>query len=251
MLRVLIILDEYQELVYMQSLLSKVGFDVETSQSDMALSGLMMGFRPDLLITTAKGRKINGIKLVLDLRKKKPNLKFLFIRYPKQDLVKLLEDKVIEAYVDSPIDPKDLIHKLANLGGLDSSELEEKLKKITSGSNKLKDDETSESKYVASHQPESQMITGKVKEYEPVGPSTQKNPTNSSPLDSSIDEKEREQRYQNFLKNMEPLPEQSSFEGKRIRDFNKKLRSKPDMQESEDIRILKQKFASNLLKKKN
>ena len=77
MLRVLIILDEYQELVYMQSLLSKVGFDVETSQSDMALSGLMMGFRPDLIITTAKGRKINGIKLVLDLRKKKPNLKFL------------------------------------------------------------------------------------------------------------------------------------------------------------------------------
>ena len=102
---------------------------------------------------------------------------------------------------------------------------------------------------MASQQPESQMITGKVKEYEPVGPSTQKVRQILAP-GLLYRRKRTGAEIPKFLKNMEPLPKQSSFEGKRIRDFNKKLRSKPDMQESEDIRSLKQKFASSLLKKK-
>lgn len=79
MLKILLALDDYQEQVYLHRLLTKMGFNVEVTQTDQAIGGLIMGFQPQVVFVAEKGRKINAIKLVKDIKAKKASTQFVLL----------------------------------------------------------------------------------------------------------------------------------------------------------------------------
>lgn len=131
MLRVLLVIDDYNELIYLQTLLKKLGFDVEGLQNQKKYADLSLAFNPQLLIATARGAKIDGLALAKTVRKNRGFPKVIILRSAGQAVLQEeLEDAGVDMMLDSPINPKELILALASFGNMDEAALLEKYSKI-------------------------------------------------------------------------------------------------------------------------
>lgn len=127
MLKVILLVDNYNELSYLQTTLKNVGFDIFGLQRESQLEAALLSFRADVLIATGMSKKVNGLKIAVGLHKKKlaPKVILLF----NAAAVPKLEpptSNYIAGILRSPVQASDLLALLAQVGGLDLASLMEK-----------------------------------------------------------------------------------------------------------------------------
>ncbi len=155
MLRVFLVIDDYNELIYLQSLLKKLGLDVEGVQNQKKYADMSLGFNPHILITSAKGKKVDGLQLTQSLYRKRGLPKVIALKSNDYAInVDDYRDSGVDEILDSPVSPRKLILSIANLGGIDETALLEKYSKIKGQEANAADDQS----YIASYDENGQPV---------------------------------------------------------------------------------------------
>ncbi|MCB0412401.1 MAG: hypothetical protein KDD22_07740 [Bdellovibrionales bacterium] len=130
MLRVLLALEDYTELLYLQTLLRKIGLDVDGVQNERAFEDVRLGLNPDVILISARGRKLDGIQMASKLQKVRgaPKVALLFASQREAGDYSLTSG--VNAYLTGPVDPQKVLSLLAELGNIDGETLLEKYRKI-------------------------------------------------------------------------------------------------------------------------
>ncbi len=141
MLRSLLVIDDYGELVFLQTLMKKVGFDIEGIQSPRAVADAILNFNPELIILTANGKRINGVEIAEGLKKTAGKPKVIIL-VPSQfmDRFQGLKLPNVDAFVESPVKPTALLKVVSEIGGLDGASLAEKYAKLMSSQGQAEED---------------------------------------------------------------------------------------------------------------
>src|SRR5580700_5245585 len=106
MLRVLLVLEDYGELVFLQILLSKLGFDVGTVKNPKAMQDSMAKLNPDVVFLTAKGKRVNGTELSAQIKRVQGRPKIVLLApTPIRDRLSKVEIQHAEAVLESPVSP--------------------------------------------------------------------------------------------------------------------------------------------------
>lgn len=101
-------------------------------QSDASLSDRILEFSPDVIIANSKGRKIQGIKIAQKIRRPKGLPKVILLNSPTGRVTEQeAKDHKIDAVIESPIQPRELLRTLARVAGIVESLLLEKLDKLS------------------------------------------------------------------------------------------------------------------------
>src|SRR4051794_12157253 len=108
MLRVLLLIEDYGELMFLQILLSKLGFEVETLKNPKAIGDSLIKVNPDIVVLTGRGKRVNGIELSAGIKRTKGKPKVILLAPPhlKAKFTKA-EVANAEAVLDSPVSPGD------------------------------------------------------------------------------------------------------------------------------------------------
>lgn len=266
MLRVFLVIDDYNELIYLQTLLKKLGFDVEGLQNQKKYSDVSLGFNPQILITTAHGKKVDGLLLAQSIQKHRGLPKILALKtdntYSQEDF----DGSGVDMVLDSPVSPQKLIYAIATLGAVDENTLLDKYAKIKNRLDTDKKENLELLSFDDNGQPLDQLKNLKSAINEIVNPLTSldsKDPlAGDASASASADIPAREkygrllshdpfraERFEKYKKEIGTLPEKN-FDREKIREFNKKIRAllpDIDVKEIEENRRL---FTEALFKNK-
>ena len=231
MLKILLALDDYQEQTFLHRLLTKMGFNLEVTQTDQAIGGLIMGFQPQVVLVAEKSRKINSAKLIKDIKSKRASTQFILIKHSTSNDNSELENQV-QYVVKSPVHPEELFTALSDVSHLQKQDLINKYAKLSSS--------------VKTSKPtpdDSQYIQGSSAKDSP------KSKAHSTPK-TTLDESDRQKKYEQFLDSVDKVnTDETTFERKKIKEFNKELRSQSEFHESPELKIDKFQYTKSLLKK--
>lgn len=130
-MRVLLVIDDYGEMVYLQILLKKLGFDVDSAQSQRTFTTKQLGFNPQIIIATADGRRVNGIEIAEGLRRRQGFPKVILLIPSGMDrgidIAQLLN---IDGAVESPVNVQRLLELISSVSGIESRVLMDKYVKM-------------------------------------------------------------------------------------------------------------------------
>jgi DNA-binding NtrC family response regulator len=131
MLRVLLVIDDYSELTYVQTLLKKVGFDTEGVQTQRKYADAALGFNPQVVIVTGHGKNVDGFRLAQSIQRRNNWPKVIITDnsgepYSQQ----FLDDMCVDKVIGSPMAVRELLQVLAAIGDMDFEVLIEKYNKI-------------------------------------------------------------------------------------------------------------------------
>jgi DNA-binding response OmpR family regulator len=130
MRRILLVIEDYNELLYVEKNLKKVGFDVESLPSESSLPERMMGFLPDLVIATGDGNRINGHSVSKKV-KRKGVASLLLLLFPRQKLLQVdIATYAAEGAIETPINPRALIKAVCDYTGVPMGPLIAKFEKF-------------------------------------------------------------------------------------------------------------------------
>jgi two-component SAPR family response regulator len=133
MLRVLVAVEDFGEMVYLQILLSKLGFDVGTVKNPKVLSDSLYKMNPDLVILTARRKRLIGIELAKQTKKIVPKSKILLLTPPQiRDSLTKSELMHADAVLETPVNPPALLDIISRLSNLNVDMLMDKYKKMKS-----------------------------------------------------------------------------------------------------------------------
>ena len=206
MRRIVIAIDNYNELTHLHVRLKKIGFDIESVQNQRNFERTLLVFNPLLIIASTMGVKIDGFKIASETLKNSGFPKIILLKSKKKSYKKgAFELPEIDRVLESPIKMKELIMALADLLNLDASLLISKYEKIFDSIDK-------EISYDA-------LVEGS---------NEQKEETKASlKFDTTTDVEARRNRYQKFIegqKNAE-TPKENKFSAQRVTDYVKKIRA--------------------------
>lgn len=131
MLRVLCVIDDYNELLFLERLLRKIGFDVDGLQNPRKFSDVCLGFNPQVIIVTMLGKTVNGISLSQKVNKRGDGFPYIIaLQDPHQGYsMDELSDTGIDELIETPINVKKLLKVLSEVGSVDFDTLVDKLAK--------------------------------------------------------------------------------------------------------------------------
>lgn len=134
MRKILLVIDEYRELVAIENLLRRVGFDVLSVGKDILVNDALAGFLPDIVIVTMKGRAVDGVKVSSRVRKLTPAPRVAFVTGIDNAAASAVEQKLFtDAVIALPLQPVAVIRTVAQLSNLDPNPLIGKFQKLSSG----------------------------------------------------------------------------------------------------------------------
>ena len=126
----MLVIDEYKDLVALENLLRRVGFDVLSVGKELLVNDALLRFHPELVIATAKGRSVEGPRLALRLRKLSPPPRVVLVTNGPLALSPELR-LVVDGVIETPIQPEVVLMTIAKVAGTDSEQLLAKYGKIT------------------------------------------------------------------------------------------------------------------------
>lgn len=131
MRRILLVLEDYNEQVFLETLLKKIGFDALSVRNELLLSDQMLIFKPDVIIGTGDGVKLKGINIQRKMQKNRVPAKLILL-FPLQ---KLQDQKLMASYsadvaVETPVNPRVLIETICIVAQLDASSVIKKFEKL-------------------------------------------------------------------------------------------------------------------------
>ncbi|WP_413581969.1 hypothetical protein [Bdellovibrio sp. HCB288] len=133
MSKVLLVYEDYADLMSVESTLKKVGFDVIGLSSEYAVSDQIISFNPDVVIGSGKGAKVSSLgvgKRLKEMSRWGGKAVLIFpanFKPAPQDLIKIRVDMILE----SPVAPLRIVQVLAKLLGQDEGALLERLNKAS------------------------------------------------------------------------------------------------------------------------
>lgn len=230
MVRVLLLLEDYNELLFTETILKKVGFDVESSKNHLNLVEILLGFNPEVLVVPGNGRRIHLAEVLQQVRKQRRQPEIFVIG--ENELV--LQDGAIAKVLTHPLNPKELLTSLAEHSGLDSESLLDKYKRAQA--------ETRETvQFQSAAAIESELIKIKESSSGNIGKvplddrnDDQKNEIKIQLQATTVSSEQREERFKKALidVNTKSIP---LFDKERIKEEKKVLR----MNEHQDERSIK------------
>lgn len=138
MRRILLVIDDFNELVELETLFRRLGFDVLSLGREMHVPEALLGFPPDLVVATGRGRHVDGLKLAPKLHyggSQRPKLVVLLKAAKEAGAVATDRDLSyadVDAVIETPFEPRGALKVVAHLLGLASEPLLEKYAKIVS-----------------------------------------------------------------------------------------------------------------------
>lgn len=131
MLRVLLAVEDFGEMVYLQILLNKLGFDVGTVKNPKALTDSLYKLNPDVVVLTARGKRVIGSELSIQAKKIVPKSKIILLA-PATVRNQLTKSEIAnaEGLLETPVNPPAFLEMIARLGNLNADQLLEKYKKV-------------------------------------------------------------------------------------------------------------------------
>ena len=149
MVKILLYIENYNEMAFLQTILKKVSFDVEICKNKASVRDVVITFNPEIIISTARGQKVNGLELVKNFSQRKKKIDFFMVSNSGEDLLKLKEQGLIQGVLKSPINPRDLLSQIADLKNLDVNKMLDKYEKVTQKSQKSDPEEEAASSSAA------------------------------------------------------------------------------------------------------
>lgn len=229
-------IDDFNELVGLETLFRRLGFDVLSLGRESLVVDAILGFPPDLVIATGRGRHVNGLHLAAKLRIGPVNPRLVVLLPAREDgdfssdpaLLKAEVDAVIE----TPFDPQAALKVVARLLAIPADPLLAKLSKIINA--RLFEPE--ELKIIKHQEPALSIVhvTGASGSKAAVANDVVKD------TDKVTGRSEREERYANFLEEemQDDLPPMLNFD--RMREARMKLQeSEKNLSIEEEQRIAK------------
>lgn len=266
-MRVLLVLDDYNELLYLQTLLKKLGFDVDGIQNDRNFSDTNLAFHPSLVIATAVGKRVNGIAMAEGLNKTKLMPKVILLAPPI--LVEKLKGKTIDnvdRIISSPVQAKEVLLCIAQICSLDPNVLMEKYRRIKKTLSPdhdpdlqlLKRDDEPTDPFVQQESSENQSkaafplnhksnILDKKNTFQ-IHSENNRSPSSQGLTPSTINPQERKARFQKALASLEK-PKHHFFSKNVIEQFTKEIRKQDDLDENPEMYEERKNFVVALFKK--
>lgn len=268
MLRVMLVIDDYNELVYLQTMLKKVGFDVDGIQNQRSFDDHRLSFNPEVILATAMSSGVNGLEMAEKLKRPHGVPKVLLILPSKlsgkMDQLKLSN---VDATITSPINPRRLLEALSSLGGLQKDQLLEKYDKIRAGLREVdRGDERrvgagaeaegaalsegsgaqTEQARVETEETQGREISSEVQTPSVANAASTKGSVKLAK--SGLSDEERRQRFEKTLAELEE-PRSDGLPHKRLVQHTKELRASINSEEIESLDKQRQEFVRALFKK--
>jgi len=231
MLRVLMVLEDYGELMFLQTVLKKLGFDVDSIQNPRGFNDHVISMNPDVLVMTALGKKVNGIHLSADLRRVRGQPKVILLRSPGQEMA---PEAMADGWLESPVPAVTLLGSIADVCGLNKQGLTEKFQKLRM--QEIEDEKARVLKVLDGDDAtleRNEEISGNF---------------GSTLAPSVMSSEERSERYKKFLE--EPAPKEHSFSTRAVIDHVKNLRKEEGSKDLTDLERERKLFVEHLFKKK-
>ncbi len=242
MKRILLLIEDYNELIFAETLLKKIGYDCLGLKSEIGVSDKILSFRPNIALVSAYGSKIHPKPISEKLSGSGASLLILFRgTEPTQEE---LEDMGADGALQSPFHPKHLIGALAHLSGEDPQAMVDKFEKL----GLFKDHSSSESGERKSPEvSHTEKVSGKVlNEEDGTLVSSDEKPDMSKSNHSGVS---REERYSQYLQSI-PKPKVERLDKKRVQEWTKKIRSEAGGKDLEELDEKKKDFVRALFRKK-
>lgn len=132
MRKIMLVVDDFKEMVALETFFRRVGFDVLSLGKDILVNDALLRFTPDLVIATAKGRAVEGTKLALKMKKLSPAPRVaLLIQQGGASAVNEETRSTVDAVLETPFQPRQALVVVGKLLQLDSAPLLAKYEKIT------------------------------------------------------------------------------------------------------------------------
>lgn len=235
MRRVLLYLDDYSELVYMETLFKKLGFDAQGVQTQRAFEDALLGLNPEVCIMTARGKRVHGLDIAENISHHKGHAKIVL--FAPRGLAEKLDAKsvpFVDAWVETPPSIPTLLTTLAAATGMEAKILLEKYNKIRAN---LKD--------VQGYQPapDANVIDGGADNADEddlqVG--------GAYPVSSTMTDLDRKERYKSALSNLEK-PTVNGFARDKVEHWTKVIRREEREDLLRDLEAERSSFVKALFK---
>lgn len=250
MLRVLLVIDDYSELLFLQTLLKKLGFDVDGIQSERSFEETYLTLNPEMLIATAKGKRVNGLSLVENIRRTRGSPKTLLLApSPLLERLRVLQLPNVDLVVESPVGTVALLRKISQLGGLDETALIEKyrrLKATLDPQSELDLQILNRDQYETEEL--SEDLAKKSDKFLVTDSSEDENVQTVKKMHSTMADEERKKRFEKFASETEK-PDTHFFDKDRVQQFTKEIRQAEDLEESSELEAERQAFVKAMFRK--
>ncbi|RME16135.1 MAG: hypothetical protein D6797_05190 [Bdellovibrio sp.] len=234
----MLVLDDYNELVYLQSLLRKLSLDVEAIQNQKAFENTRLGFLPQMIIATAKGKKIDGLNLVKGVRKVRGTPAIVLLKDVSQTFdQRELEKAQVDEVLDSPVNVHKLLECLSRYSGQSMESLLAKYNRFKESQRTKEETKGKDSHYEGYEKSDVKIISSK---------HSLKDGTSSVKLKSSLMDSQRREKFEAFLKKTSPIQQEKSFSRKRILEYNKMIRSEEKPDYNDELESSRQDFVKAL-----
>ncbi len=235
MLRVLMVLEDYGELMFLQTVLKKIGFDVDAIQNPRVFNDSVLRMNPDVLIMTAYGKRVNGVEMQKTVKRVRGLPHVIMIHAPGQGKD---DDSLISGWLESPVGAVTLLHLLGDLCGLNKELLSDKFHKL-----RLQEDATPESRVLnISDASEAELERSK----ENHG-NFQSDDGKKLVAETTMSADERSERFKKFTA---VKPEHIGYAVKKVQEHIKTLRKLENPEDSADLERERKAFVEQLFNKK-
>lgn len=208
-------MDDYSELVYMETLFKKMGFDAQGVQTARAFEDTVLAMNPEVCIMTARGKRVHGLDVAENLTRKRGMPKIIMFA-PRGLIEKLRSDNVpfVDAWVETPPMVQVLLSTLATATGMDPVPLLDKYKKIRMQMPEVQG-------YKPSPDPEAEETADEAAEDRKMGGTT--GTTGTTTLSSTLSDHDRKERYKAALSHLEK-PTVNGFARDKVEHWTKLIR---------------------------
>lgn len=229
MLRVLMVLEDYGELMFLQTVLKKLGFDVDAIQNPRSLGDSVLVMNPDVLVMTAFGKKVKGSELCSGVRRVRGVPRIILMHSHDTAADPHIQ---VDGWLESPVPALVLLNMLGDLCGLDKTVLADKYQKLQ---NKELEEKTRT--LIMNDKPEATFER-------PVVSAGNFGNLQESTMPSS----ERLERNARFLK--EEMPKEHGFSLKSVAEQVRTLRREEGALDLSELERQRKAFVEHLFKKK-
>lgn len=132
----MLVIDDFNELVGLETLFRRLGFDVLSLGRESHVQEAILGFPPDLVIATGLGRHVDGLRLAPKLRYGSHGQPLLVVLLPHQEGTSSVGEHSalsyadVDAVIETPFDPHSALKVVARLLNLETEPLLQKYAKI-------------------------------------------------------------------------------------------------------------------------
>ncbi len=131
MVKIMIVIEEFTELRTLETLLKKTGFDVLGLSKEIGVTESLLGFIPEFLIISSKGKSIDTEKVIVKVKKASPHCRVALVAtFQAAATLTPKMQQMADAVIDSPIDPVRVLQTMATLARLDAQVLMDKYQKL-------------------------------------------------------------------------------------------------------------------------